>query len=148
MQRRSDRKRFTLVELLVVIAVVAILAAMLMPALNRARFRAKEMACANNLKQIGAAANSYADDNDMRYPRNGLLRTEPYRYRAQTSRSGWRIVPVWDPYFGGASDPDFEISRVMSCPLAPKPGTTTDGGGGGVQLSILQGHLMRLCSIS
>ena len=43
------RKRFTLIELLIVIAIIAILAALLLPALNKARNRARSIACTNNL---------------------------------------------------------------------------------------------------
>jgi prepilin-type N-terminal cleavage/methylation domain-containing protein/prepilin-type processing-associated H-X9-DG protein len=61
---------FTLVELLVVIAVIAILAAILYPVLAVAREKARQTGCASNLKQIGTAVQMYNQDYDGTYPTN------------------------------------------------------------------------------
>ena len=68
---------FTLIELLVVITIIGILASLLMPALARAKAKAKDTTCLNNLKQLGLAVTMYADDNKGFLPDAEPLPSEP-----------------------------------------------------------------------
>ena len=119
---------FTLVELLVVIAVIAILAALLLPVLARAKEKARSTQCANNLRQWGLAYQMYANDNEDFLPRRG----QGVQVLAQIDRSeDWfNCLPH---YFGLTSfqlmvsnnaQPAAHSQSVFICPTADNPGGT------------------------
>ena len=68
--QRYCQMAFTLVELLVVISIIALLVAILLPALNTAREQAKLVSCMSNIRQVGLACITYAADNEGWYPEN------------------------------------------------------------------------------
>ncbi|MHC4638557.1 MAG: type II secretion system protein, partial [Planctomycetota bacterium] len=69
----SKSKGFTLIELLVVISIIALLMAILMPTLSKAKELATETACLSNLKQWGVVYNMFFADNDSRFPKQGFI---------------------------------------------------------------------------
>ena len=71
-QKNQERIRFTLIELLIVIAIIAILASLLMPALGSARAKARTLSCMNSMKTLGTAGIMYANaNNDAWVPYSG-----------------------------------------------------------------------------
>jgi prepilin-type N-terminal cleavage/methylation domain-containing protein/prepilin-type processing-associated H-X9-DG protein len=109
---KRTRSAFSLIELLVVIAIIAILAAMLLPALGRAKGRAHNTLCLNNLRQLGIAVRTYSDENNNRMPSAEILPTQPIDPGKPLSR----ICDVLAPYLGKTAGTNENATTVFKCP--------------------------------
>jgi prepilin-type N-terminal cleavage/methylation domain-containing protein len=114
MKRR--KKGFTLIELMIVIAIIAILAAVLVPNFMRAREASRLTACKSNLKNISTAVETYSNDYDGLYPGN-----TSFQEITSSGRNG--VNTLANTYIG----------KPLICPAAAKPYTyrlATDSGAG------------------
>jgi prepilin-type N-terminal cleavage/methylation domain-containing protein/prepilin-type processing-associated H-X9-DG protein len=101
----NAREAFTLIELLVVISIIAILAAMLLPALSRAKESARKISCMNKLRQLDLSMQMYVDDNHGFYPPRNFTNNWP-----SVLQSGYQSL------------------TILKCPSdGPSPATFTNG---------------------
>ena len=115
-----NRRAFTLVEILVVIAIIGILAALVMPVAQRGIAAAQKASCLSNLRQLGSATASYAGDNNL---------TLPYGYWVNTNNVS---VAAWDglisPYLGislTSAQGNSGTVRVLQCPADKLPSVSS-----------------------
>ena len=125
------KRGFTLIELLVVIAIIAILAAILFPVFARAREKARQSSCLNNMKQIVLAAIQYSQDYDESFPRVNIGPGIVY------------TLPNGSPYTGymlwhSIIYPYCKNYQIMTCPSASGADRYTGGytGGGSYGINI------------
>lgn len=105
-----SEKKFTLIELLTCIAVIAIIASLLLPSIGKARNRAKIVQCTQNIKDLTIATHMYADSNNGHAP---AIWWVEYKF--------W--FDLINPYTG-VSNPTSQLNSSWRCPLSPnwKPG--------------------------
>jgi prepilin-type N-terminal cleavage/methylation domain-containing protein/prepilin-type processing-associated H-X9-DG protein len=106
------RKGFTLVELLAVIAIVAILISMMLPALSRGAGKAQQISCVNNLRQLGVAVRLYSMDYNGKLP----IAEEVPSYPIDTNAPLPRISIVLAPYLSSGNVANI-TNRVLACPM-------------------------------
>src|SRR5437762_2546340 len=97
---KSQRRAFTLIELIVVIGVIAMLAAILFPVFAQARRAARKTSCQSNLRQLGMAFHLYAQEYDERLP--------PYLTPVKYQGVWWRYPPLLQPYI--------QSRHLLACP--------------------------------
>jgi len=119
------RDAFTLIEVLVVIAIVAILAALLLPALAAAKERGRQSQCLNEFRQWGLAMKMYVNDNEDYFPRErGINNTNPWPVvAAATNRDVWynalpsELSKPPAAYYATNSQMDFYLpGSLFACP--------------------------------
>jgi prepilin-type N-terminal cleavage/methylation domain-containing protein/prepilin-type processing-associated H-X9-DG protein len=121
-RRQAAGAAFTLIELLVVIAIIAILAALLLPALSRAKDKARAILCMNNNKQLMVATQLYATDSEDRIQPNGDddndLDGEVYWFNGNMANplDAWNVANLGDPSYNKLAPYTGKSPGVYKCP--------------------------------
>ena len=132
------KRNFTLIELLIVIAIIAILASMLLPALNKARDKAKAIKCGGNLKQIGLVSMLYVNDYQDHLPpcsTSNPLAWDGRLYANLLHDGKYLIVKKWvDVNYGWSSDP------IWTCPSIGSQTQMWNSSGYGLNVTHVTGY--------
>jgi prepilin-type N-terminal cleavage/methylation domain-containing protein/prepilin-type processing-associated H-X9-DG protein len=117
MPRRKSLRAFSLVELLVVIAVVSVLLALVIPSLGRAREVSRQLVCASNVKTWGLVLTNYAADNKGKYPfrNSAILQVPGTTWEKQTN-----------PYIDGGTPVISKPHKLFFCPEGIIPAATQE----------------------
>lgn len=110
------RRGFTLIELMVVIAIIAILAGFLFPVFARAKKAAKGTVCLSNLHQIGLAVQTYMSDNDDLYP-YCIDASDKYAPDIWNGNPQWRAQISAMPLLNDVLEPYAKSKEIFHCPL-------------------------------
>jgi len=111
-RKRSGSQAFTLAEMLVVIAIIGILAALLLPVLANAKSKGQRTACLNNLRQLSLATKMYADDNGGHLAASFPLGDADHLVNPYCWCPGWASTKPLNPYYGPA--PQFDATNVYA----------------------------------
>ncbi|MCE5241424.1 DUF1559 domain-containing protein [bacterium] len=144
------RRGFTLIELLVVIAIIAILAAILFPVFAKAREKARQTSCLNNIKQLTLGFLQYVQDYDERFPDDSFIPGMPqgsqgvnvcwWRFKIQPYIKNWQVFACPS----GETNRDWSSSVNTQGQGSYGYDSATSGGLGGVSLGSLSTPAARI----